>query len=241
MRELARTLVVHASSVERHALTRALRAQCGAIVTAASRREAELRIRERGDLTLVVSESSPACDGLGLLDYVSALPAPHPAMILIAPPGRAELAKGAVDRGAAAVLTPPVGFNDVARALKEHRGAEWHGRPGRARLIGEAFMTDPRDEVDPRRQEWAHLGFGVRDLSATGAFVETRGPIPVGTELDLAIVVGAAMAHVRVEVVRVQEPGWGSAGGVGVRFTSIGEGSQRLLDDYLDRLRPGGD
>ena len=77
------------------------------------------------------------------------------------------------------------------------------------------------------------LSWDLYDVSTTGAFIETRGPLPVGAELLLEIIFGKESVRCTARVVRVQEPCWMHVGGVGVVFTEIEAASRRLLEDFV--------
>ena len=77
----------------------------------------------------------------------------------------------------------------------------------------------------------------VRNLSASGAFIETRGPLPVGEQLELEIQSGSQRYRVRAEVVRLQEPSWLSPGGVGVRFEDEGAEQRAVLESLVGQVR----
>ena len=83
------------------------------------------------------------------------------------------------------------------------------------------------------RTAQAKDNWNIRDLSVTGAFIEARGPIPVGTELELSLVFGAMVIHVEARVVRVQEPSWEKVGGIGVAFTNLPTNSKSFLEIYI--------
>ncbi len=93
----------------------------------------------------------------------------------------------------------------------------------RRRTLGRAIRDDPM----------AESAWGIRDVSITGAFLETHAPIPVGSELELALVFGTAVIHVTARVVRVQEPACGQVGGVGIEFTRFRVESQHFLESYI--------
>ncbi len=99
--------------------------------------------------------------------------------------------------------------------------AENVARRVRLRTLGRAIREDPI----------AESAWSIRDVSSTGAFLETRAPIAVGAELEL--VFGTAVIHVTARVVRVQEPAWGQVGGVGVEFMRFGGDSQKFLESYI--------
>ncbi len=85
----------------------------------------------------------------------------------------------------------------------------------------------------------SHLAWDIRNVSLTGAFLETKAPLPVSTELHLALALGSATGRVKAEVVRVQEPSWRCVGGVGIVFSDFGKGTEQLLSDYIDQAARG--
>ncbi len=93
----------------------------------------------------------------------------------------------------------------------------------RRRTLGRAIREDPI----------AESAWGIRDVSITGAFLETDAPLPAGSELELALVFGTAVIHVTARVIRVQEPAWGQVGGVGIEFTRFRGDSQEFLESYI--------
>ncbi len=93
----------------------------------------------------------------------------------------------------------------------------------RRRTLGRAIREDPI----------AESAWSIRDVSITGAFLETSAPLPVGSELELALVFGTAVIHVTARVIRVQEPAWGQVGGVGIEFTRLRGDSQQFLESYI--------
>jgi Tfp pilus assembly protein PilZ len=78
------------------------------------------------------------------------------------------------------------------------------------------------------------VGWEIDDLSVGGAFLETRGPLAVGRELELALLVDDSRFRVRARVVRVQEPSWEHVAGVGVTFLQFEEGDREALATLID-------
>jgi hypothetical protein len=93
----------------------------------------------------------------------------------------------------------------------------------RRRTLGRAIRDDPV----------AESAWSIRDVSISGAFLETNASIPVGSELELALVFGTAVIHVTARVIRIQEPGWGRVGGVGIEFTRFRGDAQQFLESYI--------
>jgi hypothetical protein len=75
----------------------------------------------------------------------------------------------------------------------------------------------------------------ISDISVSGAFLESRGEMPIGHELDLDLRLDSgAVLHVLAMVVRVQYPDWGTVGGVGVTFIDLSERSRKTLVDFVE-------
>lgn len=89
------------------------------------------------------------------------------------------------------------------------------------------------EQIGTREAASPHLLFYARDVSATGAFLETGFPLPIGTRLDLTIEISKMLIRVTAEVVRAQAPSWGCSGGVGVRFTNFSDVAREALAAYV--------
>jgi hypothetical protein len=69
----------------------------------------------------------------------------------------------------------------------------------------------------------------MRDLSATGAFIESATPVAVGTRLALRFQLPGGDVMLAAEVAR------STPQGVGVRFVELSDPDQRLIDDAVAR------
>jgi uncharacterized protein (TIGR02266 family) len=81
----------------------------------------------------------------------------------------------------------------------------------------------------------------VVNISRTGAFIRSRRPLPVGTQVKLEFtIVGDELETIKGlgEVVRVVPPGKKEAPGMGVVFTRLTSVSRRLIDSMLARRGP---
>ena len=113
----------------------------------------------------------------------------------------------------------------------ENRGNERASEEGghvarriRRRTLGRAVREDPSGE----------FAWSIRDLSTTGAFLETKGPIEIGTDFELSLIFGGAVIHVTARVVRIQEPTWQQVGGAGFEFIRLSEDAKVLLESYIE-------
>ena len=237
MLRLSKVLVVDGSVAFRESLETMLSYHCEEVFTASGCRQGKQKVAEHPDLSLVLSDVVlPDGDGFEVLEYVASLDDPKPQVILLSGRRVEEDTTRALDAGAIGCLAKPIWFRDISRVLKQTQGATWNAaRTVRRRTLGNAYLVDPGTKADPRRDEFSHLAWEIRDVSITGAFLETKGPFPVGTRLDLALLfVGTALVRVRAEVVRLQEPSWAHVGGVAVVFKDFDEGSKELLEDCLE-------
>jgi patatin-like phospholipase/acyl hydrolase len=81
----------------------------------------------------------------------------------------------------------------------------------------------------------------IVDISTSGALLETKGEIAIGTPIDLDLhLEGGVTARVAARVVRLQQPRWGQVGGIGVRFTEFREGSRAAIESYVTSGPPEG-
>ena len=232
MHRFTNLLVIAESAVFREVLARVLKSHADQVLTAATAQAGRQRIAEHPDLSLVLSESLMS-DGNGfqLLEYVASLGEPKPHVILLVTKPVEEEARRAIRMGAIGYLGKPISLGEIYRLWKENDGLI-RETATRVRSLGQALLIDP-SEVGRSGRGISHLTWGIRNLSVTGAFLETKAPLPISTELYLALALGSARGDVKAEVVRVQEPSWRCAGGVGIVFKDFAEGTKELLSGYI--------
>lgn len=234
MPSFAKLLLIAESAAFRRVLAGVLTSYADQVLTAASARAGRQKIAEHADISLVLSESATS-DGSGfqLLDYVAALGDPKPRVILLGEQRGQEEVERALNMGAIGYLGKPVSLQEIHRLWKES-GGPTRETASRVRSLGQALLIDP-SEVGRSGRGISHLTWGIRNLSITGAFLETKAPLPISTELHLALALGSARGDVKAEVVRVQEPSWRCVGGVGVAFREFGDGTRELISGYVAR------
>jgi len=227
---LAKVLVVDGSETFRQLMQVLLSPYAGRVLAARGLRDAWAQITEHADTSLVLSDVRlPDGDGFAILSRVRELAEPKPRVLLLSTrpnPGDEQRA-GAL--GALGYLCKPITLQDIRRACKAGNLIPRHP-PVRARRpsVGTALLIEPGSERD------ASLSFEIRDLSVSGAFLATHGPVPVGTELQLALRLGGESLDVKARVVRIQEPSWASEAGVGVRFDALPDAARRWLADRIE-------
>jgi CheY-like chemotaxis protein len=225
--DIGSLLVVDDSLVMREMLRTLLAVHCEAVHTAGSFAEALHELRWHGDLDLVLCDVAlPDGDGLALLEAEGAS-CPERRWILMTArpdPGGQERARAL---GAIEYLSKPVGFRDIARALRGYG----HGRSGRG--LPRTPLRLPASLVDPEGRNGPLVSLELLDVSASGAFLATPGPVPLGTRLRLQLALPAGPVRITARVVRVQEPAWGCCGGVGIRFEPASDSTAAALAAFL--------
>ncbi len=231
---LATVLVVSDSIVFREMLRRILLPHAEEVFTAGDRESARQVLAAYHELDLLVAETAlPDGSGFELLADAAELCDPKPRGILISAHADPDLVRRAEDAGAVGLLAKPISFRDLARVLKPSGGAEITRREPRRRLGGRANVLDARAPDDSDQGALRQLVWYLRDVSASGAFLEADSPLPLGTRLELELELGGRVIAVSAEVVRNQEPSWRTGAGVGVRFVALGSETQARLSDWV--------
>ena len=111
-------------------------------------------------------------------------------------------------------------------------GSDRHGERRsihpRWRCNGCATLVEP-DSGRPGPLRW-----DVYNISPRGAFLETKGPIPLGSEIGLLLELAGRKALVRARVVRVQEPSWLEIAGVGVAFLDLDDEAEAAIEAAIE-------
>lgn len=198
--------------------------------TCASIRDAAARIRGRARIDVLLSDVYlEDGDAFELLRGMPAEGDRRPRVILMAAPWRAGEAAVAEELGAVAYLPKPIGLEEVVARV-------WHAtRPGRApvrsrqrrRSLSRVRIFEPGDDGD------LIASSGLHNVSMSGAFLETRGPLPVGAKILLEAVLDRRPVRAPATVVRVQEPSWIHVSGVGVRFDWMDDRSSDALRRFI--------
>ncbi len=229
----SRVLVVSGSSVFRELLRLTLDPHSGEVLLAADRREGRDQLARYSPLDLVICDVSLSNgDGFGLLDDVAALGEDRPEVILVAGQPMADEERRALEKGAVGYLEKPIAFRDIASAVKR-RTAGVAQRAPRRRLGGRVCLIGVGNQIDLPDAGEPQILWYARDVSITGAFLETESPLPVSAKLDLALEIGDVRIRVTAMVVRVQEPSWGCGGGLGVSFLDYGDSAMEALQAFV--------
>ncbi len=235
MISLGNVLIVDDSDICREVLAIVMAPYCDRTLHAESGHEA-IELVERGDIDLVLCDVvMKNGDGFDLLERVSAMGEAAPKVLMVTAFPREQAAERALEMGAVGYLTKPT---TVRRILDAVAGTSLHERrelKERWRCPGKAYLIECDSE------DHAFVSWDVYNLSSGGAFLETKGPLPLGAEIDLLLVVGGRKALVRCQVARVQEPSWIDVGGVGVRFLSSTPELERLVEGTAEHMTPEDD
>jgi twitching motility two-component system response regulator PilH len=222
-------LVVDASPTARETLRTVLIPHCRRVLTAASAADAVAAIDRDETIGLVLCDAVlPEQGGYAVLRHARGLTGRKPEVIVVSPWWIPADSQRATDEGALGYLVRPISLRDVARLWKQGRVQPdgLHPRMER-RPLAKVWLLDPLERGR------TVLSWDLYDVSTTGAFIETRGPLPVGAELQLEIIFGKESVRCAARVVRVQEPCWMHVGGVGVVFTEVEPTSRRVLEDFV--------
>lgn len=237
MLDLDQVLVVDGSRFVRDLLTRLMKRHSNATHATGDCGEARQRIAESPGISLVLCDrDAPGGGGFALLEFVAGLPARRPRVLLTGRRFDASDRARARRFGAIGCIAKPVSFRAIARALAASRPRRFTSVSPRryASPPARAHLLDPTalDPTGPPQQ----ISWTLHDLSASGALIDTRGPIPVGTPLRVALTVGDERFQLDCEVVRIQEPAWETLPGVGVRFVDVAPEERLALERELQRV-----
>jgi len=219
-------LVIDGSATARQTLRTLLVPHCRRVLTASNAAEGLRALDTNDSIGLVLCDAVlPAAGAFEVLAHAGA---GGPRVILVSPWWIPADAARAEAEGAAGYLVRPISLRDVARLWK----ATHHGLSGltprmERRPLAKVWLLDDADRVR------YVISWDLYDISLTGAFIETRGPLPLGSELPLEIIFGKQVVRLSAEVVRVQEPSWMHVGGVGVRFLEMDADSRGVLEEFV--------
>ena len=230
MIELDQTLIADSSEVFRAFLSRILQLHCNKVHEARDADTALQLLDANPRIELVIAEASAdGLDGLALLHDVTRARSAYPSFILLCTDTQ-EIDVAASLAGAIAVLSKPVSWSDISRVMREQRGDVRDAAPrAYASVPGHATLLDENAEQA--------LRFPIYDLSRRGGLVATKGPIAVGTELELVLEVAGRAIRTAATVVRIQHPAWGTLPGVGVEFRNLEAEDSAHIDEHVHRLR----
>jgi len=230
-------LVVDDSTVLREMLSAILSPHSREIVTAEDCAATRRRLLEHRDLALVLCDVIlPDGTGFDLLGEILAFGPPKPDVILMTARPDREDARRAREAGAAGYLAKPICFRSIIDVLHQAEGRRVAAPRVRRRPLGRAYLVGSLADASATAVRTAPKSWDIRDMSTSGAFLETPGPIEVGTLLDLCIDFGDSRARVLARIARVQEPDWGLVAGVGITFREFDGGSRELLTSHLEEI-----
>jgi CheY-like chemotaxis protein len=229
---LKKILVVDESEIILRVLEMMLRTRCAHVLVSNDVNIALSCLANHSDIELVLAGVGPNSDcGFQILKYVSHScdPKPH---VIITTSHRNEIdRKKAVASGALAYLTRPITMKRLSDAwVKTSLGEPFPGRAPRKYCEHSVCVVDAEDDSQPL------IAWQLKNISETGAFIETRGPVEPDTELHLLIEAGGDQLRATASVVRIQEPSWNVAGGIGVQFSAMDESSRSRLNQWIDSL-----
>ncbi len=234
---LSKVLVVDQNKSSRETLCSVLSAHCQEVIEVDGIGRASELIESGAGLSLVLCENALSDgDPSDLLMAIGTVHGAKPALVVIATRPNQEEARRFQELGAIAYLARPISFIDLARVLKSSRqklpevAQRAHRRP-----LGTALVLDSQGRGDSRCEVSSNLLWDIHDVSVTGAFLESRGPLEPGHELSLGVVLDGQMLRVQACVIRSQEPSWEHVAGVGVAFLEFAPGAREEIQSFVAR------
>lgn len=231
MFDLRKVLIVDDSSVMREMLKMVLEKRDRIILTAPDKLGALATIASHPDIDLVLTDLVlPDGSGFEILEHLQRIGEDGPVAMMISAQSSEVNRDRALALGALAYLAKPISVGEIARVWAQVRKRNgFVARSPRCRLLAQVYVVEPDDGGS-----WI-LSFEIHNLSESGAFLETRGPVPVGTELDLVIVHDELKVRVKAEVTRIQDPSWVYPAGIGITFREMSAGSPERLRAMISR------
>lgn len=204
-----------------------LQPHCSTIRTARSYQDAIQNLERYLDIDVVLCDAIlPDGNAFQLLEHLARPAPPSPWVVLTDSRWSDADRERAMALGAASCLQKPFSVQEIRSSLVS---PDTHQpRDPRHLTLARAWL------IEPTRRERV-LSLGIHDMSFSGALLDSAGPLPVGTDLELEIVENLdELIRVRGKVVRTQEPSWLSPGGAAVHFEWIESPARlcRLLANY---------
>lgn len=228
----SRVLVVDDSALVRLVLSTVMAPHCAEVATAESVAEGKELLSGESSFHVLLSDMMlPDGNGFELLQYAHDLgQVPKIRSILMTANPIPEHAVRAKELGAHGYLAKPVSVGDIQEMLSRKQ-VDRKRKEDRSRLLGKAVLRDPTREDRPI-VHWA-----IRDVSMTGAFLETTAPVPDGDILHLTLELGRVSIDAEATVVRAQNPSWANPGGVGVFFSELSKTARTKLRRFLTTVK----
>lgn len=229
---LKKILVVDESAIILRVLEMMLRSRCSQVLVCSGVDAALNHLDQHPEIELVLAGVGSDSDyGFRVLEHISNS-RHHKPHVIITTSHRNEMdRKKAVALGALAYLARPITMKSLSDAwVKTSRGEPFPGRAPRKYCENSVYVVEEESGSLPL------IGWQLKNISESGAFIETRGPVEPDTELHLLIEAGGDQLRATVSVVRVQEPSWNVAGGIGVQFSTMDKSSCSRLRQWIESL-----
>jgi DNA-binding response OmpR family regulator len=221
----SRVLVVDDSRVAREILQVLLKPYTRWVGAVSSGNDAKVLLETAPDaIDLVLSDLfMPDGDGLELLEWIRRTEGVEPDVLLTSARPTPEVRARGLALGAVDLLAKPLTLRAILASYDlVKRAVENRELLQRWRCGGTAIVVDPAGEGRV-------LSWDVYNISRQGALLESKAPVAIGTEIDLVLHIGGSEGRARARVVRIQEPSWIDVAGIGVEFTELSPGAERIL------------
>jgi len=231
MLKLRAVMIVDDSGIMQQAMRGMFRPYTHAIIPAAGCREALEKLRSLPALELVICDVRlPDGDGFEVL-AAARMAKRDLRFVMTTSEWSDEESERATEGGASGYLLKPIRLADLDRLVSDLPESQTTRRSKRGGPLIVANLLDGTGEKG-KLVTWK-----VRDLSATGAFIETQGPLSLGDVLELEISLQNRTIRATAVVVRIQEPNWMYPGGVGVEFQGLDDDARHSLDSVVETYR----
>ena len=227
-------LVADKSSVMQHMMKLSLRGLACETFSSGNLHQAVHILDDNPDINLVITDvslDSEADDyaGFSLIEHANKYSNRTIKSMVLSTQSDDALRDRAARLGAVSFHLKPVLPCSIIRAwMDETNTSSKVPRSDRKSLETCVFVIDSKDRS-------RHLiSWKLRDVSLTGAFIETRCPVDPGTTFDIAISLDDQHIYSTVEVIRVQSPSWESPGGIGVKFIEMDSYSKNVLGSKIN-------
>jgi CheY-like chemotaxis protein len=222
-------LLVDDSRVYRELMSTLLRPHCRQLLLADSAASAIECIDAEPTLDLVVCDVvMKGDDGFVVLEHLRRLNRPATRAVMVTGFRSEDGARRAQDLGAAGYLQKPTTVRQILNAIQSHEDAERLDLHPRWRCNATATL------LDLQTGQTGPLTWDVYNICPSGAFLESKGPIPLGSEIGLLLEVPGGKATLRARVVRVQEPSWLEVGGIGVEFIDADPQAEAVIANAIE-------
>jgi CheY-like chemotaxis protein len=231
---LGSVLIVDDCRVTRLFMERMLEPHATTVLTAEDVAAAIKLLESSGVIDIIVADVNlPDRSGFDVLDAaLECSRGPIPVAFVTGRPN-ADDEERALRKGALGYFRKPLSVSQLSKVL--------HAPPPQAAERRRATRTGAANSALLLEHEGGRetlIEGRIHDLSLTGAYIATEGPVPTCAEIEVQLRVGDRQVVLRAQVVRVENPSWLRPGGVALAFQDVNARKRAQLEDVIARLDP---